>query len=195
MQKRHLKPNLHAYNVMLRCLGKNLKSSRVSELLAEMKARGLEPDEYTYASLIEFYGRAQQMDVAIETFEEFWRKTFSSKDSSSQQYTEARPTSAVISIILDQCGYNKRCNAGAKIWSRLLHTGWRPSTNNFNSYIEMWARNGFYKEAEDAIAQMAEIGVKHNPQTWTIISSFKNRQAADLSSASDQKKSSEADPK
>lgn len=193
MQKRHLKPNVLAYNVMLRCVGKNLQATRVNELLAEMKSSGLQPDEYTLTSLIEFYGRNHQIDVALRTFEDFLSQNgFKDSEHRPPQQREAvRPINAAVSVILDQCGFNNRCDAGKRIWDRVVRSGWRPTTNNFNSYIEMWARNGFYKEAESAIALMAELGVKHNAQTWTVVSSFKNRQAADLASASDQMKSSD----
>ncbi len=83
---------------------------------------------------------------------------------------------AAVSVMLDQCGRHNKHEVGRNIWDRLLSDGYKPSTNNFNSLIEMYARNSQFELAEQAIVEMEELGVPKDNMTARLVPGFKKRQ-------------------
>ncbi|CAI2180052.1 19750_t:CDS:1 [Funneliformis geosporum] len=180
------------YTILIDSFSKINYMSEAQRMLVDMKRNGLEPNSFTYSSLIKGFGEIydirgvetihklirmdlnlDQVDIIIynSLMDAYNRcgygynvlQLWDSLLLPSKDNDLSLINNTTVSIVLDSCGFNRQLFRLNQIWYYLKEKKFNLNQNNYSSYIEALARNQNFNEAKHVLMfEMINDGIVPN---------------------------------
>ncbi|PRQ37311.1 putative tetratricopeptide-like helical domain-containing protein [Rosa chinensis] len=152
-----LSPTLVTYNVMLDVYGKKGRSwNKILGLLAEMKSKGFEFDDFTCSTVISACGREGLLDEAKEFF----------AGLKSQGYV---PGTVTYNSLLQVFGKAGVFMEALSILKEMEDNNCPPDAVTYNELVAAYVRAGFAEEGASVLKTMTQKGTMPNAVTYTTV--------------------------
>ncbi|XP_024377080.1 uncharacterized protein [Physcomitrium patens] len=117
---------------------------------------GFQHDVYTYAALIDYYGK---------------RQNFSAMDQVVAEMKEAGcPLSTVtFTSLVVWHSQVKKLTGTRRVWQQMLDSGIKPNEYIYSSYIDALVKGGCHEEAIMVFKEMQEAGCRPNIFTYSVV--------------------------
>jgi pentatricopeptide repeat protein len=148
MRKRGIKPDLILFNAILDGCARKQMTSISSMMLGDMESSGVTPSNQTLSILVKMYGKAHDLETAMELTQRLPR----------QYGFEAN--SQVHMAMLTACVTNGRLALAQEVFQRLSH----PDAKAFQTLITGCLKNQDVAAALDTLGSALSSGVKLEPE-------------------------------
>lgn len=163
MQRRHVKPELVTYNVMIKTLLDANRMSKAKELLLELQSKSdpkvLAADLQFITVLMQYYSRAGEHQNVVNLF------------TAALMRGDETTQNIAMNILLDSAGFNTNLDNVKATWRLIFESGGNMNPNHYTSLIEGMLRQG---GAEDAIEVVEKTmpAMRVIPDAKTFITLF-----------------------
>ncbi|CAG8509477.1 7368_t:CDS:2 [Funneliformis mosseae] len=187
-----LQQDQRGYTILIDSFSKINYMSEAQRIFVDMKRNGIEPNSYTYSSLIKGLGEIydirgvetihklirmdlnlDQVDIIIynSLMDAYNRcgygynvlQLWDSLLIPSKDSDLSLINNTTVSIVLDSCGFNRQLIRLNQIWYYLKEKKFNLNQNNYTSYIEALARNQKFNEAKHVLMfEMINDGIVPN---------------------------------
>lgn len=135
------------YNVVLRNLRQGVQYDLAESLVEEMFAKGIQPDNYTYSTIISCANTARRSDSAIKWYETMYQRG-------------CPPDEITHSAMMDAYSKQGRLNEAYNIYESLRERGWRPDRISYGMVVSTLGRVGKNLEAFEMYQEMLNDGIQ-----------------------------------
>ena len=158
LRRQGVAPTLVTYNVVLDVYGRMGRSwPQIVALLEEMRAAGVEPDDFTASTVIAACCRDGLVDEALTFFE----------DLKARGHT---PCVVTYNALLQVFGKAGNYPEALRVLKEMEQNGCQPDAVTYNELAGTYARAGFYEEAAKCLGTMTGKGLLPNTFTYNAAS-------------------------
>lgn len=153
-----ISPSVQSWNMLLKAAALSNKNqvTLIEALIQKMADSGVESNSDTYGILINAYFKAGLPDTAIEIYEKITKE-----DIPINLY--------VYNIMLNGLLRSNNEEAAQLLLNAGIRKNLSPDIISFNTFITTYIRQKKYKEIENILALMSQVGVTPNVETYTNI--------------------------
>ncbi|ORX81572.1 hypothetical protein K493DRAFT_320624 [Basidiobolus meristosporus CBS 931.73] len=126
LKAQKIRPNIYSYNLYLKCQVHARKGARAIRIFEEMCEIGVKPTDFTYACLIELYGRVNE----IEGAERIFNAMLASHKEPESLFVP--PNLNIYNTMIRAYGRVNRFKDAIKTFQSMSKNGVAPDVNTFN---------------------------------------------------------------
>jgi pentatricopeptide repeat protein len=152
MRETGIERSFSNYTSLMKCYGKD--AAKVSDLNVQMIEDGVNPNMYTYSTMIDAFAKNGQIEKAIEVFDSIM------KDG-------VRPDVFVYTSMIDAFAKNGQIEKAIEVFDSIMKDGVRPDVFVYTSMIDAFAKNGQIEKAIEVFDSIMKDGVRPDVFVYT----------------------------
>jgi pentatricopeptide repeat protein len=162
-----LTPNVHIFGTIFSVLSKERDVAKMSELLKEMEGLSLQPDQWIYDSIIQAHTALEQVDEAVNWFNQF--RSYLSKSKPPQKVWISITYTSVIATYAKNGKFDKML----ELFSEMKAMGYAPTVATYTAIIYGYGKHGMLDLMLKYFNEMKDTDCKPNTTTYNnILHSF-----------------------